>query len=76
MTRRSKRELERAVDDLGPAPGEATFQELWMASLKRGAGADLSAYEQRLLDDPEQHLSERARRQFARLEASLDGDRP
>ncbi|MGB9931562.1 hypothetical protein [Haloarcula amylolytica] len=74
MTRRSKREIDRALDDLGPPPGESTLQQLWIASLKRGGGAELSAYEQRLLEEPEQHLSEQAQRRLARLRSSRNGD--
>jgi len=74
MTRKSKREIDRALDNLGPPPGESTLQQLWIASLKRETGTDLSAYEQRLLDEPDQHLSEQARRRLARLGAQ--GGRP
>ncbi|MDS0220888.1 hypothetical protein NDI54_05905 [Haloarcula sp. S1AR25-5A] len=75
MTRRSKREIDRALDDLGPVPGESTLQQLWIASLKRERDAELSAYEQRLLDEPRQHLSEQGRRRLARLRSPQDGDR-
>lgn len=63
MTRKSKRELERALEDFG-ATGEFSLQDYLWADLKDYYGGDLSRDERRLLDDPESHLSPTAKRQL------------
>jgi len=55
MTRKSKRELERSLDDLDDTE-TFTLQEYLWASLKDYYDGDLSPGEQRLVDDPETHL--------------------
>jgi hypothetical protein len=63
MTRKSKREIERSLDDLD---GTETFslQEYMWANLKDYHDGDLSSAERRLVDNPEAHLTEAARRRF------------
>mgnify|MGYP000218170027 CR=1 FL=1 len=60
MTRKSKREIERALDDIG-APETFDVQALLWADLKDYHGGHLSPGERRLLDEPEVHLTPSAR---------------
>ena len=62
MTRKSERELERVLDDLGPTRGNASISDYLWANLKdyhEGEEA-LNAAEKALLENPERHLSEDA----------------
>jgi hypothetical protein len=63
--RRSERELERALDALDEADGAATYADWWFAGVKRGKETAtgetlLTPEEERLLKDPERHLSAEA----------------
>lgn len=55
MTRKSKRELEQRLEDLG-ATGRFGMEDYLLANLKGAHDADLSAGERRLLENPEAHL--------------------
>ncbi|MGB9931564.1 hypothetical protein [Haloarcula amylolytica] len=68
MTRRSKRELERAVDDLDGEDGSFGLQDLFWASLKDYYDGPLTPGEQRLLDNPEKQLSAPAKAHAEALE--------
>jgi len=68
MTRRSKRELERAVDDLDSGNGSHGLQDLFWASLKDYYDGPLTPGEHRLLDDPEEQLSPAAKAHAETLE--------
>lgn len=59
MTRKSKRELERSINDLCSTDEHGIQAWMW-ADLKDYYGGRLSPSEARLLDDPEAHLSLRA----------------
>lgn len=63
MTRRSERELERAVDGLDD-PEEFTLQDYLWANLKDYYDGRLSPGERRLLENPEAHLPRSARRRL------------
>jgi hypothetical protein len=66
MTRRSKRGIEQAVDDLGES-GEFTIQEYLLASLKNYYDGHLSERERALLENPETHLSASAVRRLENI---------
>ncbi|MDS0220891.1 hypothetical protein NDI54_05920 [Haloarcula sp. S1AR25-5A] len=68
MTRRSKRELERAVDDLDGEDGSYGLQDLFWASLKDYYDGSLTPGERRLLKAPEEQLSPAAKTHAETLE--------
>lgn len=72
MTRRSRRELEQAVDDMAPADGWADVDDLMWANLKDYYDGDLTPREQRLLEDPESHLTEEGKRHAAKIQRRID----
>lgn len=55
MTRRSKREIERELDELD-STGDFSLQDYLWADLKNYYEGRLSPGERRLLDDPQPHL--------------------
>ncbi|MDQ2072813.1 hypothetical protein RBH20_09730 [Haloarcula sp. H-GB4] len=62
MTRRSRRELERAVDELDGQRSFTVADFMW-ADLKDYHGGRLTPAERRLLQDPEDHLTPAAQTQ-------------
>jgi hypothetical protein len=58
-SRRSKREIENAVEDLDPAE-EFTVQDLLMAAVRDCYDSGLTSAERRLVDTPEAYLSPEA----------------
>lgn len=67
MTRPSKREIEKGIDEVS-ASGEYSLHDLILASVKQTHDNELTAGEQQLLDEPEEQLSQTARRQQHRLD--------
>lgn len=67
MTSTSKREIEKQIDEVS-AGGEYGVHDLMLATLKDVYNADLTAGEQRLLDAPEEHLSQTALRESRRID--------
>jgi hypothetical protein len=70
MTRKSKREIERSIDDLDES-GPFSLQDYLWADLKDFYDGDLSADERRLLENPGEHLSPTAKRQLAEWRETL-----
>lgn len=68
MTRRSKREIDSALDKLGSS-GEFDIGDYLWVGAKRAHGADLTSDEQRLLDSPEDYLSESEIRYLKNMDA-------
>ncbi|GGN26912.1 hypothetical protein [Halarchaeum nitratireducens] len=69
MTRRSKREIDHALDELDD-PEQFTLQAYLLADLKGYYGGDLSRGERRLLENPEAHLPTSAVRRLGNLGGS------
>lgn len=68
MTRRSKREIDSALDKLGSSDEFDIGDYLWVGA-KRVHGADLTSDEERLLDSPEDYLSESEIRYLKNMDA-------
>jgi hypothetical protein len=67
VTSTSKREIEKQIDEVS-AGGEYSVHDLMLATLKDVYNGDLTAGEQRLLNTPEEHLSQRALRESRRID--------
>lgn len=63
MTRKSRREIEREINDLGESEAFTLQDYLW-ADLKNAYDGRLSRGERRLLDDPAANLSPVAARKL------------
>jgi len=66
VTRKTERELERALDDLAPTHGDASVTDYLWASVKdyhQGEEA-LTPAEKALLENPERHLSDDAQQKL------------
>jgi len=64
MTRKSRREIERTLDDLEGGGRRSSVADLMWANLKDYYDGALSPDEQRLLDEPETHLTPAASAQI------------
>ncbi len=60
MARKSRREIEAALDDLDSGEQVSIHAYLW-ADLKAAYGGRLTTQERAILDSPEEHLSPTAR---------------